>query len=896
MIRTPFNKATIPARLASSCTLAITLTVAAPSFAIDSNEAPHGPKISATDGSDITTPGTILIVKGTTSGPTVTASGTGRMRFTGPVDIRLKGEANANDATVLAAGGSIVFADTLKIGGGESGTLLHATGAPNASGTATGAIELARGGQIVGALKDGESLIRADHGGTIDLTGAFVSAELNSHVTGAGTKLHALEIGEGGGNIVLNWTKVNAQNLKGHAAALHIDDGVGATQAAPTSGYVTSNVTMYRSQLATTSYDATVIEVAKGTSFARININSRSRLQPWEGAKGMLLDTSSNTEFNVSESVVKGAVLSRAENLRISLAKSEWSGNLATQGAGSADVALHQYSRWTGRADRVDRVRLTSDSALWTLTGNSNVRYTIENHGKIDLTRANGRVTLETGHYSGTGAILMNTYLNGGSSSSDRLAYTGSARGRTTLHIAATGPGGLTSGDGVAVVHAVDDDARSDAGAFVLAGGILNVGAFSYELHHGGPTRLSTVANSWYLRSTKTITPPTPPTPQPARKHSAPQSTPHHGNDLQRVTSRPNLDKPAYDRPAPVAADTSPAIPMITRADGSVEVPMYRAETALYAAIPDLARTLSLATAGSRNDRHGSGVLRPVPGGKATWAGAWARAFGGRMTDGASQSLTPSVDGHYAGLQIGADLLGYANSMGEGRFGLFGGYASAYANVRGFVRGVMNAPAGSLDVNATSAGMYWTHTGARGWYVDATLTGSYYNSGGRSLNGLSPKTDGSGVTLSVEAGLPIAIGGGFILEPQAQAVYRTLSLDNAADRFSSMRFDLHNGARLRAGARLSHDFTVNDARVQPWLQASYWKETSALDSTLYNGVTRIASGSPTAGVDVDAGAELALASGMAIWGSGGVTVDIARPEGRADRRVWRAKAGLHYQW
>lgn len=329
---------------------------------------------------------------------------------------------------------------------------------------------------------------------------------------------------------------------------------------------------------------------------------------------------------------------------------------------------------------------------------------------------------------------------------------------------------------------------------------------------------------------------------------------------------------------------------------GSLIVPTFRAEVPLYAAIPDIARTLSLATAGSRHDRHGASVLRNIDAKGKAFAGAWARAFAGAISEKASSSLTPAVNGHFSGFQIGADILGYSTAWGQGRFGLFGGYASATTNVRGFAGGRNNAPVGSLSLAATSAGAYWTHTGPGGWYIDATVTGSRYVSGGKSINGISPTTTGRGLTVSLEAGAPLRLGQGFTFEPQVQAVWRTMAIDPTKDRYATLNFRTHDGVRLRAGGRLSWEGTLGDVTLKPFVQASLWRENGAIDRTIYNQKTAIASGSATRGADVDLGLEALFSDNLAVWASAGVTRDLKRPEGNAGRSAWRLKAGLRYQW
>lgn len=451
--------------------------------------------------------------------------------------------------------------------------------------------------------------------------------------------------------------------------------------------------------------------------------------------------------------------------------------------------------------------------------------------------------------------------------------------------------------------------------------GAVNAGAYAYRLHKGdGGASTPQQRNSWFLRSSTLIKAPVNlpgPAPQPgagalpgavnAQPGPAPQpgAAPLPGavNAQPAVLPSPVLIPGAapttpvnlvpYFAPATMTQAAPSAIP-VQIVDQGYELPMYRAETPLYAAVPDLARTLPLVTAGSHHDRHGAGLQRADD--KATFAGAWGRAFGGAMSEGASRSLTPSVNGAYAGIQIGADLAGYSTPFNEGRLGVFGGYATANTRIRGFAEGNINMAVGSLSVEAGSAGVYWTHTGPGGLYIDTTVTASRYETNGKSVNGLAPQVTGHGVTVSLEAGLPITLGNGLIVEPQVQAIYRTLTLNPASDAFSRISFNTHNGARLRLGGRLTWATTIGSVVVKPHLQAHMWRETGATDRTIYNGGTSIASASANRGADIDLGLEAMPATALTMWAATGATVEMDRPGARSSRRTWRGKVGLRYQW
>ena len=104
------------------------------------------------------------------------------------------------------------------------------------------------------------------------------------------------------------------------------------------------------------------------------------------------------------------------------------------------------------------------------------------------------------GNYVGNGGgIYIDTFLDDGAvpfSDSDVLVIGGNSTGNSTLFVSATGPGALTTGDGIEVVQ-VDG---TSAGVFTLGNGPLIAGAFSYGLFQNGVT--DPTDGDWYLRST----------------------------------------------------------------------------------------------------------------------------------------------------------------------------------------------------------------------------------------------------------------------------------------------------------------------------------------------------------------------------------------------------------
>ncbi|WP_204902990.1 hypothetical protein, partial [Microbulbifer mangrovi] len=124
----------------------------------------------------------------------------------------------------------------------------------------------------------------------------------------------------------------------------------------------------------------------------------------------------------------------------------------------------------------------------------------LRNAGLIDMTgnaSPNDILSL-TGNYIGqNGRMALDTFLGTDGSPSDYLRTTGNERGTTTLFINNTsGPGALTSGDGILVNQVINGS--STPRAFSL-GNIVAAGPYEYFLFRGGAS--ADTEDNWYLRS-----------------------------------------------------------------------------------------------------------------------------------------------------------------------------------------------------------------------------------------------------------------------------------------------------------------------------------------------------------------------------------------------------------
>ena len=439
------------------------------------------------------------------------------------------------------------------------------------------------------------------------------------------------------------------------------------------------------------------------------------------------------------------------------------------------------------------------------------------------------------GNYAGAGGTMaINTFLGGDNSPSDRLIISGgAATGATTVHVTnAAGPGAETTGNGIQVVSAING-ATTAPGAFALPAGELRAGPFDYDLFRGG---VSGSPNDWFLRS-DFIVPPIPPEPP--------------------IPPIPPIP------PFPPDPPPNPLPPGV--------YPIIGPELATYGVVQPLARQLGLAILGTLDDRVGdtyqpdcsvtapapetTGVDLPtrksLPTKKAAAApcplfspSVWGRFFGQTIHNHYQAFADPSANGDLGGFQGGIDLLRGSLIAGHyERAGLYGAYGDVHADVDGLVTNpaataYILAHTGSMNLDAWSAGGYWTHTGPGGWYLDAVLQGTwYYGSAATQFARLD--TDGTGFIASLESGYPYAVpqlGPGFVLEPQGQILWQKVSFHHDYDGLGDVALGDTTGPSGRVGLRGKWTIVTGSGQVwQPYLRANLWRDWGAEANTVYSG-------------------------------------------------------------
>lgn len=182
----------------------------------------------------------------------------------------------------------------------------------------------------------------------------------------------------------------------------------------------------------------------------------------------------------------KGELLiaKKNSNVSLSLDTSQAAGTIRAEDNAVVDVALSNGSHLSGAMTNVNSLSLDGTS-LYEMTTSSDIKALSMAGGTVKFSPAEGGEfrTLTLGTLSGNGNFMMNANLQTGEG--DLLDISGTASGKYTLHLAATGREAANR-EALALVRTGGGNAE-----FALNGGRLDVGAWQQQLVRNG--------NNWEL-------------------------------------------------------------------------------------------------------------------------------------------------------------------------------------------------------------------------------------------------------------------------------------------------------------------------------------------------------------------------------------------------------------
>ncbi len=620
------------------------------------------------------------------------------------------------------------------------------------------------------------------------------------------------------------------------AGALQIGDG-------GTTGSIAGNITDNASLVFNRSNDLLYDGVISGTG-AMTKLGAGTLILTGENtytggttiSAGTLQIGNGDTTGSIAGNIIDNAALDFDRNANITYANViSGTGSLTQQGGGV--LLLTSDNTYTGptlihNGTLAVNGSIASDTTIdarGILTGGGTIFGNVENSGLVSPgTRGQkssdfGMLTI-AGNYTGSaGQLLIRGVFNGNNSPTDKLILSGgNASGDTQITLVNFGgKGAQTTGSGIPVV-VTTNGATTNTDAFALTGGTVSIGKYNYTLVRGatpGTTagvadaKIADAADDWFLQSKKAPTEPKP---------------------------------------------TPPTV-----SEG------LRPEVALYSAVPAISRELGIISLGTFHQRQGEQFLLegtgPVPA-------AWGRVIGEHTERNWSGTVDPSFEGTITGFQAGLDL--YASERtnhDRDHLGVFAAYAQADGDISGLNLG-KRSEVGQMEAQATSVGLYWTHIGPSGWYIDGVGMGSWYNPTPSSVDDLNASIDGAGMTLSLEGGYPIKILPtklpSLVFEPQAQVIYQFTTFSDSHDRLSEIQFNDTSVFTGRLGGRVQVDCPVQDVILKPYLLANLWQHFAETDHLFMPDSGHIDTKNAATSLELGVGISAQLTNNLSIYGGG----------------------------
>ncbi|OBS41046.1 autotransporter outer membrane beta-barrel domain-containing protein [Pseudomonas syringae pv. syringae] len=388
---------------------------------------------------------------------------------TGPLDsyrVVSTGNLTANGATTLQI--STITGAKLTLTGSQvsAGTSSSAVSLTGAEALIFGSV-LTGGADGLGMGNESSQLVGSTAtviGSTITATNRGINAGSLSNLTLEGTSVTATGTNGRGMEMWDSTVKASGSTITGqqYGVRLRADPAVPSSNLLVLEGTRVEGITG----------SALIVGTPTGApATADIQVNNSSTLT---GGNGKILEliNGSTAHMTVDNSHLQGDV---------------------SAGEGStASLSLQNNATLTGRLENVSSLSLSSQGQ-WVMVENGQVNELSMNGGSVRFGDAAAFYTLSLASLSGSGTFMMDVDFGG--QATDFLDITGNATGSHTLLIGSTGVDPL-SDTSLHLVHAAAGDA-----SFSLAGGAVDLGAWSYDLIKQGD-------NDWYLdTTTRTISP-----------------------------------------------------------------------------------------------------------------------------------------------------------------------------------------------------------------------------------------------------------------------------------------------------------------------------------------------------------------------------------------------------
>jgi len=265
-------------------------------------------------------------------------------------------------------------------------------------------------------------------------------------------------------------------------------------------------------------------------------------------------------------------------------------------------------------------------------------------------------------------------------------------------------------------------------------------------------------------------------------------------------------------------------------------------------------------------ERHGQAAPDPI-------ASQWAQFFPGSPRPGGrepAQLEAPSQQ-----MMVGPDLFVRETASGNvHRAGIFVGHNNLQSSFNGMRPLLGDKQRNAVNLSGESLGVYWSMTHEQGWHVDAVAMGTRIDVNGRGESGQRVDDSGHAMTFSVEGGFPIGLGGGWVIEPQAQLINQQFFPGNQAQEQTLQAFDSQPSWSGRVGAKLSGRYEVRGMPIEPYVRTNVWYDFSNYDTVKLDQVDKISSSRSSATVELGLGLVARVTPNVALFVSADYSSDV----------------------
>ncbi|MCO7594911.1 MULTISPECIES: autotransporter outer membrane beta-barrel domain-containing protein [Pseudomonas] len=251
----------------------------------------------------------------------------------------------------------------------------------------------------------------------------------------------------------------------------------------------------------------------------------------------------------------------------------------------------------------------------------------------------------------------------------------------------------------------------------------------------------------------------------------------------------------------------------------------------------------------------------------------WAQFFPGSPRLGAQapeQLEAPSQQ-----LMIGPDLFVRETASGNvHRAGIFVGHNNLQSSLNGTRRLLGDKQKNAVNLSGESLGVYWSMTHEQGWHLDAVAMGTRIDVNGRGESGQRLNDSGHAMTFSVEGGYPIGLGGGWVIEPQAQLINQQFFPGNQVQEETLQAFDSQPSWSGRVGARLSGRYEVRGMPIEPYVRTNVWYDFNNAEPVKLDQVDKISSSRNSTTVELGLGLVARVTPKVALFVSADYSSDV----------------------